>query len=98
MPTLWHLTLNTRQILHVERDEFLPNEIDSFVPVIGMQGGALPGLRCWFVDIKFPLDSAGQRKDGTAFFHIADQSASKSALVMGSYAGGRMCPRPPGTM
>jgi len=73
-PVLQHLTLNTGQISHVERDDFLPDEIDRFVPVIGMQGGAIPGMNGWFVDIMFPLDSAGLRKDGAAHFHFAGQS------------------------
>ena len=81
--TLQHLTLNTGHISHLERDDFLPDEIDRFVPVIGMQGGAIPGLSGWFVNISFPLDSAGQRKDGAAFLHIAEQSASEAPVVMG---------------
>src|SRR3954451_6831331 len=83
MTALRHLTLNTGQIARLERDDFLPDEIDRFVPVIGMQGGALPDLRGWFIDITFPLDPAGQRKDGSASFHIAPQSAPGSALVLG---------------
>ena len=81
--TLRHLTLNTGHITHLERDDFMPDEIDRFVPVIGMQGGQIPSLSGWFVDIIFPLDQDGQRKDGAAFFHIAEQVGSKSAPVMG---------------
>ena len=81
--TLRHLTLNTGQITHLERVDFMPDEIDRFVPVIGMQGGSIPGLSGWFVDIIFPLDQDGQRKDGAAFFHITEQVGSKSAPVVG---------------
>jgi hypothetical protein len=81
--TLRHLTLNTGHITHLERDDFMPDEIDRFVPVIGMQGGRIPGLSGWFVDITFPLDQDGQRKDGAAFFHIAEKAGSNSAPIMG---------------
>ena len=83
--TLQHLILNTGHVSYVQRDVFSREEIDEFVPIIGKQGGPTPGLAGWFLSLMFPLNAGGWRKDGAAFFQIAEHSGVlKAPAAMGS--------------
>ena len=53
------------------------------MPLIDAEGGAIPGIEGWFVDLLSPLDAQGAIRRGAAFFQIADEpGTSKRPVVM----------------
>lgn len=81
---LSHLTLNTGHLVEQARASIPADMIDQYLPVVDAQGGPLPRIDGWFVDLIFPLTADGARRDGTAFFGIADEPGqSNRPAVMG---------------
>lgn len=70
--TVNHLTLTTGHLRVSPRAEVSDDVIARLRPLVAAQEGPVPGMPGWFLDFMLPLDEATrQRKDGAAFFQIA---------------------------
>jgi hypothetical protein len=83
--TLHHLTLNTGHAADIPRADIPEAEIDRYIPIIDKEEGRIPELAGrWYVDLTCPRNASGTRRDGAAFFQIADQaSMSKTPIILG---------------
>jgi hypothetical protein len=65
------------------------NVIALLRPIIDAQGGPVPNMAPWVIDLIRPLDETGAVKDGMAFFQIADKpKLSKAPVIMAIAAWG----------
>jgi hypothetical protein len=85
VPTkLTFLTLNTDHTAIFGRESVDQRVIDQLLPIIDAEGGPIPGLPGWYLDFLYPLDPAGTRQDGSAFFQISQEPKSPTApMTMG---------------
>lgn len=80
---LHHITLNTGHIARTARSDVQAHIIDRLLPILDAEGGPVPGLPGWHLDLFFPLDDRGTPQPGAAFFQIADEpGTSKRPAVM----------------
>lgn len=82
--TLNHLTLNTGNLVQVDRTALLDEDIDALRLPVREQDGNIQTLDGWFVDVLVPMDPETRKPhSGAAFFQIArDTGMSKTPAVM----------------
>ena len=80
---LRHLTLNTGHVSRQRRADVAQAVIDQLRPVLDAEGGPVPGMGGWRLDLFYPTDRDQRRLNGAAFFQLADEPGpSKAPAVM----------------
>ena len=81
MTRLHHLTLNTGHVAATSRSDVADGVIDRLLPVLDAQGGPVPVLPGWHLDLFFPVQPDGGVRPGSAFYQVADEPGSSTRPV-----------------